>query len=768
MPELRDRALVATKEFFLRHKLGRFLVIFAASWVALNVIVRLWDELPLDIDKINSTVIRILVALAVSAALFVGFNLLFNLPTKSWTSFSAIVGGLVGMLNFIILEGNNILMSVLGPRFVFWPLVGLLGGGLLLAMLSQTNSPNDRLLFALVIMGVLGVGQGLGIREETLPQMDWLAAVVTAVVAAAGFALLGLAFRRSQVGALNWGLVGASAGWTLGAWGGAELGAGSRWEAVVLSLVAFLFLGLRLALTRNPDSSERAKLDLGARKYIFLAPALGFISMGLLIPLVRTIYLSLYLNFRRDGRAATEFGWFENYGFIFTSKDSLDFRSGWDFFTSRLTWWGAVLVGIAVVVFLLRRVTSPDKQMRLSAGSISPMVIGWFLLTIAVLSTIRGTLINNLWWVFFVTALTTSLGLMIAVLTDRARLESVAKSLIFLPMAISFVGASLIWRFLYIARPENRNQTGVFNAVWVGLGDLSISDSWTVWLATFVLLGFCVGLLLFVGMSIQTGSKNAAIGALLTALGAGFLLYRLIGPGLGGLSYYGSLSVGSLSWLPFDWSGLVALIVLLLVCMFLLVVCGANFGRGRPHLVTLPALGALGAGVLSFLMVRPNIAHTELPAGDQTEPAADPIFFLATELPFNNIWLMLVLIWIQTGFAMVIFSAAIKAVPTEFIEAAKVDGATETQIFWRVTLPQIATTIGVVVTTLIVLVMKVYDIVKVMTNGNFGTQVLANDMWQRAFTELNIGLGSALAVVLFISVLPIMYFNIRRMQKYGV
>ena len=114
---------------------------------------------------------------------------------------------------------------------------------------------------------------------------------------------------------------------------------------------------------------------------------------------------------------------------------------------------------------------------------------------------------------------------------------------------------------------------------------------------------------------------------------------------------------------------------------------------------------------------------------------------------------------------MVIFSAAIKAVPGEFIEAAKVDGATETQIFWRVIIPQIATTIGVVVTTLIVLVMKVYDIVKVMTNGNFGTQVLASDMWQRAFTESNYGLGSALAVVLFISVLPIMFYNIRRMQK---
>ena len=126
---------------------------------------------------------------------------------------------------------------------------------------------------------------------------------------------------------------------------------------------------------------------------------------------------------------------------------------------------------------------------------------------------------------------------------------------------------------------------------------------------------------------------------------------------------------------------------------------------------------------------------------------------------------MVVLVWIQTGFAMVILSAAIKAVPTEMLEAARVDGATERQTFWHVTMPTIVPTITVVATTLIVLVMKVYDIVKVMTAGNFGTQVIANEMWQRAFTELNFGLGSALAVVLFLAVVPAMAFNIRRMQR---
>ena len=104
--------------------------------------------------------------------------------------------------------------------------------------------------------------------------------------------------------------------------------------------------------------------------------------------------------------------------------------------------------------------------------------------------------------------------------------------------------------------------------------------------------------------------------------------------------------------------------------------------------------------------------------------------------------------------------------PTELIEAAKVDGATESQVFWRITLPQIAPTIGVVVTALFVTVMKVFDIVYAMTNGNFGTQVIANEMWiQRRSAQSNLGLGSALAVVLFVSVIPVMWINLRRMQR---
>jgi alpha-glucoside transport system permease protein len=142
----------------------------------------------------------------------------------------------------------------------------------------------------------------------------------------------------------------------------------------------------------------------------------------------------------------------------------------------------------------------------------------------------------------------------------------------------------------------------------------------------------------------------------------------------------------------------------------------------------------------------------------------EPVNWLQ-QVPLNSFLLMVVLIWVQTGFAMVILSAAIKGVPTELTEAAKVDGATDSQIFWKITLPQIAPTVGVVVTALFVTVMKVFDIVYAMTNGNFGTQVIANQMWITAFGQSNLGLGSALAVVLFVSVIPIMWINIRRMQR---
>jgi len=143
---------------------------------------------------------------------------------------------------------------------------------------------------------------------------------------------------------------------------------------------------------------------------------------------------------------------------------------------------------------------------------------------------------------------------------------------------------------------------------------------------------------------------------------------------------------------------------------------------------------------------------------------ASPIDWM--KLPFwNNLFLMVILIWLQTGFAMVILSAAIKGVPDDIVEAARIDGANEWQVFRRITVPTIASTIVVVWTTILITTWKVYDIVAVMTGGNDGTSVVAEKMVSEFFLFRNNGIGAALAVVLLIVVMPILVINIKRFRQ---
>ena len=373
---------------------------------------------------------------------------------------------------------------------------------------------------------------------------------------------------------------------------------------VVISITASagIFIGANGLASLLPGSAA-AKL----RPWIFVGPALLFIFVTLVVPTVRTLYLSLLDN--RGGELVGA----DQYVDIFTSKDIFGFDGVGDMFTSRLFILGivALVLGAALAVRNGRAIgTRTDFS---SSGTTLSIAVGVTLVLFALFSSARGVIWNNLWWVFAVTAIATALGLAVAVLADRVKGESIAKALIFLPMAISFVGASIIWRFVYAFRPQGSDQIGVLNAVWRGLG----------------------------------------------------------------------------------------------------------------------------GAVLDPLQAR----------------------------PWNTFFLIIVLIWGQTGFAMVVLSSAIKAVPDEYVEAARVDGATESQIFWRIILPQISSTILVVVTTLIILVMKVFDIVKVMTNGEFGTNVIANEMFDQAFRFGNVGLGAALASVLFLAVLPLMYINVRRVRE---
>ena len=223
----------------------------------------------------------------------------------------------------------------------------------------------------------------------------------------------------------------------------------------------------------------------------------------------------------------------------------------------------------------------------------------------------RESMFNNMLWLIVVPTASTFFGLVIAAVTDRIWWGNIAKSLIFMPMAISFVGASVIWKFVYDYRGEGSEQIGILNA-------------------------------------------------LVTAFGA----------------------------TPQAW-------------------------------ITLPF--------------------------------------------WNNFFLMVILIWIQTGFAMVILSAALRGISEETIEAAVIDGANPVQIFFKIMIPQIWGTIAVVWTTITILVLKVFDIVLAMTNGQWNSQVLANLMFDWMFRGGgDFGRGAAIAIVIMVLVIPIMVWNIRR------
>lgn len=221
---------------------------------------------------------------------------------------------------------------------------------------------------------------------------------------------------------------------------------------------------------------------------------------------------------------------------------------------------------------------------------------------------------NTIAWVVLVPLVATTFGLVYAYLVDRTRFETLAKSLIFLPMAISGVAAGIIWRFVYEYRPDQQTieQIGLANQllVWLGL---------------------------------------------------------------------------------------------------------------------------------------------------------DPYQFLLTR-PANTLFLIVVMVWINAGFAMTVLSAAIKAIPDDITEAARLDGVSGVGMFRYVTVPSIRPALVVVLTTVAISTLKVFDVVFVMTGGQFGTSVLSNEFYSQSFRQFNQGLGSALAVLLFVIVVPIIVYNVRQLR----
>ena len=301
---------------------------------------------------------------------------------------------------------------------------------------------------------------------------------------------------------------------------------------------------------------------------------------------------------------------------------------------------------------------------------------------------------NNMLWLIVVPAASTAFGLLAAQLTDRIKWGNIAKSLIFMPMAISFVGASVIFKLVYDARPAGQNQIGVLNAVWMNFDG-------GVWSIIFLRILPAAILLVFAALML-------------------YLIYTAGRPIVDRNATRGGLSV---------WAILL---------------------RG------IAVIGAVWLGYLALKSVY-SVFTANLPFGE-------PQNWL-TILFWNNFFLMVVLIWIQTGFAMVILSAALRGIPEETIEAAVIDGANPFDIFFKIKVPQIMGTIVVVWTTITLVVLKIFDIVFAMTNGQWETQVLANYMYDKLFRANDWGVGSASAIVIMLLVTPILVWNVYNARK---
>ncbi len=180
------------------------------------------------------------------------------------------------------------------------------------------------------------------------------------------------------------------------------------------------------------------------------------------------------------------------------------------------------------------------------------------------------------------------------------------------------------------------------------------------------------------------------------------------------------------------------------------------------------AISMVAASVIWTFMyyytVPPDPPVGTLNAALSTAGVAPVAWVQQSQFGFNSILLVIVMAWMWTGFAMVILSAALKGINPELLEAARVDGANERQVFRNITLPLLAPTLAVVATTMIITALKAFDVVYTMTNGAYNTQVIANEMYNQLYNFNQQGRASAIAVILLLAIIPVMAFNIRRFQ----
>ena len=419
--------------------------------VAIGVVLgaaTLWGVLA--VEKLETTARGVVVSILASAVIFIAANRLFDLAPDRWSVFTTVVGGGGAFVAFALLWGNRAIDDPV-LRTVIATLLGAVAGYLL----GTVHHRWARLAIGIGAGGILGALAASGMRRvilvfeleqgefelwPVLPYIDYGVLVgATLVGAVIGLLLWQVRGRRNPpVRPL---LLGATIGFLFGGWLLPSLGSGTKTDALIASIGVGVGIGALIGLKPIPDHTQRGCIEASSRAYIFLIPALGFIAATLIVPTLRTLFLSFH-----DTRGQEYVG-FVNYQDVFSSPNIFNVEGWAGIFTSKLFLVGIVLVliGLIVSVMVGRRT---GYAIRFSPGTGGGTALGVVLIAFAIFAALRGTIFNNLWWVFTVTVLSTSAGLAIAVLADRAKWESFAKSLIFMPMAISFVGAGVIWRFM--------------------------------------------------------------------------------------------------------------------------------------------------------------------------------------------------------------------------------------------------------------------------------------------------------------------------------
>lgn len=216
------------------------------------------------------------------------------------------------------------------------------------------------------------------------------------------------------------------------------------------------------------------------------------------------------------------------------------------------------------------------------------------------------------------------------------------------------------------------------------------------------------------------------------------------------------------------WVVVTPIAATLIGLVYAVLVDRARFEKFAKALIFLPmAISLVGASLIwKFVYDYRDTANTQIGLGNQILKwlGFDTYRFLLNE-PWNTFFLIVIMIWVQAGFAMTVLSASIKSIPDDVVEAARLDGVSGFRMFRYITVPMIRPSLIVVLTTISITTLKVFDIVRTATGGNFGTSVLAYDFYVQSFRSFNSGLGAALAVLLFLLVTPIVIYNIRQMRK---